>query len=158
MRKWALNVVTAAAVGLAAFGMADAQGQGRRGGPGFGGPGGHGPGVPFIGQIADLTDQQREQIRTILATEREGRKDGPPPAMALHRQLDAELLADAPDEQKIDTLKQQIAQAEAEGLTRQIALQRKIAQVLTPEQRAKARENLQSQGPRYERRGSAGRH
>jgi Spy/CpxP family protein refolding chaperone len=149
MKKWALSVVTAAAVALAAFGLADAQEQGRRHGPGFGGPGGRGGGMRF-GRIADLTDQQREQIRTILAAEREGRQ-GPPPVAQLHRQLDTELLADAPDEQKIETLKQQIAQATAEGLTRQVAIQRKIAQVLTPEQRAKARETL-SQPRRGERR------
>jgi Spy/CpxP family protein refolding chaperone len=152
MTKWALSVVMAAAVGLAAFGLADAQEQGRRGGPGFGGPGGRGPGMPF-GRIADLTDQQREQIRTILQSEREGRQ-GPPAVAQLHRQLDAELLADAPDEQKIEALKQQIAQATAEGLTHQIAIQRKIAQVLTPEQRAKVRENL-AEGGRGERRNKA---
>lgn len=152
MKRLTLSVITAVVVGAAAFGLADAQEQGRRGGPGFGGPGGRGPSMHF-GRIADLTDQQREQIRTILAGEREDRQ-GPAAVGALHRQLDAELLADAPDEQKIEALKQQIAQATVEGLSRRIAIQRKIAQVLTPEQRAKARENL-AEGRRGERRDKA---
>ena len=41
MKKWALSVVTAAVVGLAAFGIADAQGQGQ--GRGRGKPQGNRP-------------------------------------------------------------------------------------------------------------------
>jgi Spy/CpxP family protein refolding chaperone len=63
--------------------------------------------------------------------------------MKLRRQLDAEILSDSPDEQQIDTLRQQLVQAHGEELSRQIALQRKIAQVLTPEQRATARERIE---------------
>ena len=132
--------------------------QGRRGGPG--GPGG--PGRGFGGPMfADLTDQQREQIKAIHDAEREGQQ-GPPADAKLRQQLELELLADAPNDQAIETLKQQIASAELEHLTRHIAVQKQIAQVLTPEQRAKARERLAQApadgrgGPGRGRRGGGG--
>jgi Spy/CpxP family protein refolding chaperone len=61
-------------------------------------------------------------------------------------------MADNPDDQKIETLRQQLVQAQGEEVARQITLQRKIAAVLTPEQRAQARERL-AEGPnrRHER-------
>ena len=59
--------------------------------------------------------------------------------MTLRRALDLELLADAPNALKIEELKQQIAASAIESLNRQIAVQQRINQVLTPEQRAEAR-------------------
>jgi protein CpxP len=155
MKKLAFSTVVAAIVGVAAFSLADAQDQrsGRPGGPGFG-PGFGGRGPMSIARLVDLTDAQRAQIRTILQQSREAR-EGAPAGVALHRQLEAELLADAPDDQKIDSLRQQLVQAHAEGLSRQIELQKQIAQVLTPEQRAKAREELAKAPEGRGRRGQA---
>ena len=118
-------------------------GQGRRGGPGGpGGPGGRGFGGPML---ADLTDQQREQIKAIHDAQRPS--DQRPPADAkLRQQLELELLADVPNDQTIETLKQQIAAAQLEHLARHVAVQKQVAQVLTAEQRAKARERI-AQGP-----------
>jgi Spy/CpxP family protein refolding chaperone len=100
--------------------------------------GGRGPmGFPGV----ELTDAQREQIRAIVQEERAGRQ-APPAGADLHRQLRAELLTDTPDEQKIASLRDQLAAAHAERLAREIALQQKIAQILTPDQRAQAREAL----------------
>jgi Spy/CpxP family protein refolding chaperone len=142
MKKLAFSTVLAALLGVAAFSMADAQDQeartGRRG-PGFGPGFGRGP--MMIARVVDLTDAQRAQIREILETARKERQ-GPPPSVALHRQLEGELLADTPDLAKIETLKSQIAQAEADQLAKRVELQTQIAAVLTPEQRAKAREAL----------------
>jgi Spy/CpxP family protein refolding chaperone len=137
MKRMGFSMLIAAVVGAAAFSIADAQGRGGRGpggGPGFGRGVMHVPGV-------ELTDAQREQVRAILDAERPARQ-GPPAEMTLHRQLRAELLADTPDDQKIEGLRQQIAEASAASLARHIAVQRKIAQILTPEQRAIAREAL----------------
>lgn len=126
-------------------------GQGRTGGPGGpGGPGGRGRGGPFGGVMQDLTDQQREQVKAILEAERQG-EQGPPADMKLRQALEQELLADAPNAQKIEELKQQIVAATGESLNRHIAVQQKISQVLTAEQRAKARE-------RIAQRGEGGRH
>ena len=134
-------------------------GQGRRGG-GPGGPGGPGGGrmgpvgVPF----EDLTEEQRQQIKAIMDEQRGG-EDGPAD-MKLRQALEIELLADAPNDQKIQELKGQIDAASAEQLARHISVQRRINQILTPEQRAKARERIekrQEDGGRG-RRGGGGRH
>jgi len=88
-----------------------------------------------------LTDAQREQIRSITEARRTG--DNPRRnVMDLERQLQAAVFAETPDQSKIDQLKNSIAAARAEELTSRIELQSRIAQVLTPEQRAQARETL----------------
>ena len=140
------NVIKTAVVGAvaAAFvaSVAVAQqgpGQGRGRGMGPGGPGGRGPGFgPAIMQ--ELTDQQRQQVRAIHEEFRDEDRaaDG-----KLRQQLELELLADSPNTGRIEELKQQILAAQSEGLTRHITVSTKIAQqVLTAEQRAKARETL----------------
>jgi Spy/CpxP family protein refolding chaperone len=150
MKRALWSVIVGIILAVAAFSFADAQGRGQRGprpdgGPGFGrgGPGG-------FARLADLTDEQKKQVQAILEEERASH-DGPPPSMSLRRQLETELLADSPDDQKIDTLRQQIVQAQSEELSRHIALQRKIAQVLTPEQRATARERMDKRSGDQER-------
>ena len=128
-------------------GQVQRQGPGRGpGGPGFGGPGG--PGGPggrggFGVIMRDLTDEQRTQVRAIMEEQRE---QGPPADGKLRRDLEAELLADAPNDAKIEELRQQIIAATGEGLTRHIAVQKKIGAILTAEQKAKARERL-AEGP-----------
>ena len=141
------NVFRAAVVGAvaAAFvaSVAVAQqgtGQVRGRGPGGpGGPGGRGLGFgPALMQ--DLTEQQRQQMRAI---HEEFREDDRAADMKLRQQLELELLADSPNAGRIEELKQQLLAAQAEGLTKQITVKTKIAQqVLTAEQRAKAREEL----------------
>jgi Spy/CpxP family protein refolding chaperone len=72
--------------------------------------------------------------------------------MDLERQLQTAILADTPDQQKIEELKNSIAAASAQELAARIDLQSRIAQVLTPEQRAEAREAV---GKGSGRRGGA---
>ena len=57
----------------------------------------------------------------------------------LQKQLQDAILADNVDQAKIEELKTAIAQAEAAALDARIDIGLKIAQVLTPEQRAQAR-------------------
>ena len=143
-------VGTAAAVFVASVAVAGTQRvgesqrptfrQGRQIGPGGPGFGGRGRGGPFGGVVADLTDQQREQVKAILDAEREA--GGPREEMKLRQALNLELLADAPNTQRIEELKQQLVSAHAESLSRHIGMQQKINQVLTAEQRAKARERI----------------
>jgi Spy/CpxP family protein refolding chaperone len=111
--------------------------------------------------LADLTEQQREQVKAIHDAQRDAQQ-GPPADAKLRRQLEVELLADSPNDQTIETLKQQIAQAQLEQLSRHITVQKQIAQVLTPEQRAKARDRIAQApagpgGPGRGRRGGNGR-
>lgn len=131
-----------------------AQGGGpRAGGPGFGGRGG-----PFpVLRGLELSDAQREQIRSITQERRAG-ADGPQRRLAdLNKQLHLAILAESPDGQKVEELKTAIAAATGEALTARIDVQTRIAQVLTPEQRGKAREALAKAAPRG-RVDGAGRH
>jgi len=130
-------------------------GRGPGGGPGRGGPGGP---MPVLRQL-NLTDAQREQIKTLTDAERAARTQsgGQAPARTLfelQQSLQAAIFADTPDTAQIDQLKANIAEAEAAALAGRIDLQVKIAQILTPEQRAQARE-LTAQ--RANRVGRAGR-
>ena len=116
--------------------------QQRQGGPGRG-PGGPGP-LPMLRGL-NLTDTQQEQIRALTTAERSGQNPRRN-LMDLERQLQQAILADTPEPQKIDDLKNSIAAATAAELTARIDLQSRIAQILTPEQRAQARDAL-ANGP-----------
>ncbi|MEX1129268.1 MAG: periplasmic heavy metal sensor [Vicinamibacterales bacterium] len=165
MMKTAVVGAIAAAF-VASVALAQGQGpgmQGRRGGPGgMGGPGGPGGRGPMPAVMQDLTEAQRAQVKAIMDEQREGRQ-GPPADAQLRRTLETELLADVPNDQTIEDLKQQILAAQAQGLSRHIAVQKRIAQVLTVEQRVKARERLaagpgEGRGPGRGRRGGGNRY
>ena len=139
IRSRILAIVAALVLVAAAIATVSAQGQGpgRRGmGPG---PGGFGPGpLPMLGRL-DLTDAQKEQIKSILA-EKSGQTDRQTLGN-LERDLNAAIMADQPDLSKIEQLKSSIAEAQTAALNDRVDLQLRIAQqVLTPEQRQKARE------------------
>ena len=156
MKRLTLSVVMTAVLGLAAFSLSNAQqgGENPAGGPrgrGPGGPGGFGRGGVAMLRGVDLTDEQKASIKAIHESERSART-GPPADLTVRRELQAEIFADAPDAQKIATLQQQLVQAQGEHLAQELAVQQKVAAVLTPEQRATVRERL-SQGP-PERRGA----
>jgi Spy/CpxP family protein refolding chaperone len=101
------------------------------------GPGG-GPGPLPMLQRLDLTDAQKEQVKGILS-ERSGHNAGQTLGR-LHQDLTAAVMADVPDTAKIEQLKASINEAEAAALNERVDLQLRIAQILTPEQRLKARE------------------
>lgn len=129
-------------LGLAAYTFSGAQppARGPEGPRRGGGPGG-GRGDFALLRDANLSDEQKAAIKAIRDAERPA-ATAPVAEPRLRRELDAELFADAPDTQKIATLQQQLAETQAARLARQIAVQQKIAQVLTAEQRAKIRERL----------------
>jgi periplasmic protein CpxP/Spy len=129
-----LAMVVATAVAIPVIAQPPQGGRGAGRGPGFDG------GLPMLREL-NLTDAQREQIRAITDAQRSA--DNPRRnLMDLERQLQAALLADAPDHQKIEELKTSIASASAAALAARIDVESRIAQVLTPEQRAQAREAL----------------
>jgi Spy/CpxP family protein refolding chaperone len=90
----------------------------------------------------NLTDAQREQVRALTEARRVQGDDPRRKIADLERQLQVALFADTPDSQKIGDLKNAIAAASAEALTARVELQSHIAEILTPEQRAQAREAL----------------
>src|SRR5215213_4303595 len=137
------SIVVLAVAGAAAI-PAIAQPPQGRGGPGRGGPGGPAP----ILRGLNLTDAQREQVRG-LTEERRNDANSPGRKVAeLERQLRAAVFADAPDQQKIEQLKSEVSAAAAEALTARVELEGRIAQILTPEQRAQARQALETREAR----------
>src|SRR3954468_4678084 len=91
----ALTLAAAIAIPVLAQPPQGGRGSGR--GPGFDGA------LPILRGL-NLTDAQREQIRTL--TEARRTPDNPRRnLMDLERQLQAALLADSPDQQQIDELK-----------------------------------------------------
>lgn len=156
MKRLILSVVMTGVLGLAAFSLSNAQQSGDSPrGRGPGGPGGFGRGGVAVLRGVDLTDEQKASIMAIHDEQRQART-GPPADAALRRDLEAEVFAEAPDAQKIATLQQQLVQAQSERLAHEIAVQQKVAAVLTADQRAKVRERL-SQAP-AERGGGFERH
>jgi Spy/CpxP family protein refolding chaperone len=109
-------------------GRRERMGESRGFGPG------RGPG-PVLARL-NLTEQQREQVRAIM---QENRASGDAPAHKVG-ELQRELKA-------------AIAEAEAAALGKRIEVDLKIAQVLTAEQRAQAREMPAPGGGRGPRRG-----
>ena len=146
----AVTAVFVASVAVAG-GQGSGQGQGQRRGPGFGGPDGPGGRGMIPGIMQELTEEQRSQVRAILQEQREGQPT-PPADVKLRHDLQLELLADVPNDLRIEELKAQIAAAQAQVLDRHIEIQKRVGQVLTAEQRAKARERLAA-GPRQGRGG-----
>jgi periplasmic protein CpxP/Spy len=149
---WSTVAALAIAAAVAIPVVAQPQGSGQRGGPGFGGRGGPFPALRGL----NLNDAQREQIRSITQQQRTDDNSPQRKVADLNKQLHLAILADAPDPQKIDELKTSIAAATAEALTAQVDVQTRIAQVLTPEQRAQAREALTKAGPRRPPNGRRG--
>jgi periplasmic protein CpxP/Spy len=138
---WSSIVVAAIAAAAAIPVVAQPQGRGGPGRGGFGGP------MPILRGL-NLTDAQREQVRALTA-DRRSDADTPGRKVAeLEQQLRAAVFADVPDLQKIDELKTAINAAAAEALTARIELEERIAQVLTSEQRAQARQQLAARGAR----------
>lgn len=139
-------IAVALAFGLGAQPVV-AQGPGQRmGGPGMGrgGPFGPGPGLRLVLQRLDLTDQQREQLRTLI-------EDNRPPDPGLLRdaelKLRAAIFGATPDQQTIDSLKTRINQAQTVELDHRVEVMTKVAEILTPEQRQELLK-LDSEAPR----------
>ena len=119
------------------------------------GGGGRGPGrgLAFGAPLGllrglNLTDAQREQIRALTEQRREQGGNPRQRLADLERQLEVAVFTDSPDQQKIGELKNAITAATAEQLSARVELQSRIAEVLTPEQRAQAREALGKIGGR----------
>ena len=102
--------------------------QERPGRPG--GPGGRGI-LPMLHEL-NLTDAQKEQIKSLTQEERQA---GPPKSFELEQKLRAAVLAQSPDPQAIEALKTSLNAAHAEELDRRIEHLQKLAEILTPDQK-----------------------
>jgi protein CpxP len=146
----AAAIILAAAVAIPVIAQPPQGGRGPGRGPGMRGP------MPMLRGL-NLSDAQREEIKTLTEQRRTG-EDPRRNLMDLERQLQTAILADTPDQQKIEQLRNSISAASAQELAARIELQTRIAQILTPEQRVQARESVaKGPGPGAGRRGGFSR-
>lgn len=140
----ALGTIPMLAQGPGGRGGFGADGQGRGRGPGGrGGPGG--PNLIAMAQRLDLSDAQREQLRTIME---EQRQQGDPGAALreAEQKLHAAVLADTPNPGAIEALKAALNSAHTAELDHRVATMQRVAQILTPAQRQQLLQ-LRPQGP-----------
>ena len=143
MKRFTLSVVMTGVLGLAAYTLVGR--AGRRLAAAAAGRGG--AAVRAAGAAISRCSGRQPERRAEGGDQGDsGRRAGgarrPPADARVRRELQAEVFAEAPDAQKIAALQQQLLQAQAARLAHQIAVEQKMAQVLTAEQRAKIRERL----------------
>jgi protein CpxP len=89
----------------------------------------------------NLTDMQRDQIRTLREQHRTAIRDQALQLRDARRALRVETFADSPDQAKIDSLQQQVATLSQQMEASRLELDQQIAKFLTPEQRKYMREH-----------------
>lgn len=158
---------------LAGTGAANAQNQnsssqqgpaGRRGGPGgpgrFGGPGGRAGLGPMELQRLNLTDGQREQVRSIMESHGDERRAAEERAMSGRDLLATAVASPTFDEAAVRTASAELAAADVEVAVLRAKTYAEIFQILTPEQQsqltemqARMRQRNQDRRQRFEERG-----
>lgn len=136
----------------------------RRMGPG--GPGGRGfgpgPGGPF-GPIAlplrqlDLSDAQREQVRTAMQSHQAAFKEIGDRLRTAHDGLETAVTAETVDEAAIRARSAEVAAVQADAAVLRARVHQEIFSLLTAEQQAKAKELRAQAENRIKNRASRGR-
>jgi protein CpxP len=122
--------------GMMGQGMMGPGGPGMRGGPG-GGPGGmFGPELRAL----DLTDAQRQQVRTIMESHRDEQKAIGDRMQAARKALQAAVTADAVDEGVIRAAAVELGAVEGDAAVLHAKIRAEVFTILTPEQVKKAKE------------------
>jgi len=120
--------------------MGRGMGPGGRGGPG--GPMGM---LPMLGRRLDLTDAQKDQIKTIADSHKEDWKSLAERARAAHGALNQAVTADTVDEALIRQRSADVAAADADMAVARAKVHAEVVQILTPEQKAKL-QSLHAEG------------
>ena len=127
-------------------------GEGRRGGPGgpgrFGGPGGPMGMLPMLGRDLGLTDAQKDQLKAIADSHKDDWKSLGDRARAAHQALNQAVMADSIDEALIRQKSADVAAVEADMAVARARVRAEAFQILTAEQRAKAKERAAGRGQR----------
>lgn len=123
---------------------AEEQRWGGRGGRGawLGGPRGGGPAGTFLPPLRrlELSDEQRDQVRTVIGESRETARTHAQQMRAAREDL-AEAVASATvDEDRIRTLAADIGRLTGDAAIRRAQVYTAVWQILTPEQQARAEE------------------
>ena len=147
--KVVTGVVGLAIVGVSVVAAADAvyaaeaqRGGGRGRGAGMGGPRGAGPAGALLPPLRrlDLTDEQREQVRTAIGESREAARTNRRETRAARAAL-AEATASATvDEDRIRTLAAELGRLAGDAAVRRAQVYAAVWRILTPEQQARAEE------------------
>jgi periplasmic protein CpxP/Spy len=158
VKRLTLGIGAAAlAIGVSAGVFAQAQdggqrpafGEGRRGGPG--GPGGfRGPGgpmglLPMLHDL-DLTEAQKDQLKTIAESHKDDWKALAERGRTAHMALNAAVMADTIDEALIRQKSAEVAAIDADFAVARARTRAEVFQILTAEQRAKAKERATHHG------------
>lgn len=124
--------VVVAGMLMSSVALVSAQGpRGRPIPPGAGGPGALPPGLMRI----NLTEQQKTELRTPIEQDRQSRKAQFEQVRTLRQQLNAAVFGGTADMQQLSELTAQLADLQRQALEADIALQVRIAALLTDEQR-----------------------
>jgi len=126
-----------------------AAGEGRHGGPG--GPGFRGPGgpmglLPMLGRDLELTDAQKDQLKTIADSHKEDWKALAERGRAAHMALNQAVMADTIDEALIRQKSSEAAAVDADLAVARARARAEVFQILTAEQRAKVKERAAQRG------------
>ena len=139
-----LAVAAVAAVAVHSADAAEEQRRGGRGGRGalLGGARGAGPAGAFLPPLRrlELTDEQREQVRTLIGAGREAARASFEETRAAREAL-AEVVASATvEEERIRTLAAELGRLAGDAAVRRAQTYAAVWEILTPEQQARAEE------------------
>jgi Spy/CpxP family protein refolding chaperone len=132
-------------------------GRGRFGDPGRPGPGGPGPGGPVdlpLGRL-NLSDAQKDQVKSVMDAHQEEMKTLGERARAAHEALEAAVKADTVDEATIRAKSSEVAATDADMAVMRARIRAEVLQLLTDEQKAQAKQLAQQM--RAGRAGGPGR-
>ena len=139
-----LALATVVLVATHAVHAAEAQRGGGRGGRGawMGGPGGAGPAGAFLPPLRrlDLTDEQREQVRTAIGESREAARTHARETRTARQALAEAVTTGAVDEDRLRTLGAEQGRLAGDGAVGRAQVYAAVWQILTPEQQARAEE------------------
>jgi Spy/CpxP family protein refolding chaperone len=103
---------------------------------------------PMAVERLGLTGSQRDQIMAVVQSHDAERKDLNDRSFAAHQALDAAVMADTVDEGVIRARSADEAAIDADMAVMRARLRGEVLQMLTPEQRARAKETPQPPGNR----------
>ena len=124
------------------------------GGPGFGaGPGGPLGELGFMFRQLDLSDAQREQVRTVMQSHEAAFKEIGQRMRTAREALDAVVTADTVDEAAIRAKSADVGAVEADAAVLRAKVHQEVFSLLTAEQQAKAKELKAQRQERMKQRG-----
>jgi periplasmic protein CpxP/Spy len=145
----AIGVSAGAFVHAQDGGQRPAQGEGRRGPGGrggFRGPGGPMGLLPMLGRDLELTDAQKDQLKTIADSHKDDWKALADRGRAAHMALNQAVTADTIDENLIRQKSAEVGAVEADLAVARARARAEVFQILTAEQKAKLKERAAQRG------------